>query len=283
MSILPAVPTLADPTPRDLRGWADPSARKVRTSADALLNRAVILTRTRRDWEAGTLTDEGRARLARALVVYLRDEARAAAELFASGQLTERQWRDRLAEITGAGAVATTFALQGHRRINRDDAEELRSAIEGQFRYLTRFVNQVAVGAVPIDGRIVGRSLLYATSAWSAAQAAARSRAARTWTQERSVLGPADHCPGCLQAAAMGWRPIGTITPIGERDCRVNCRCRWEFRGRRPAEGPALGPVALPPGVVLATRNADAPAADAPRPSLLSRLLSPFRRLFGRQ
>lgn len=244
-------PPIAGPLPRDLAAWANPSGRKVRRSADAFLNRALILTRGRREWEAGTLTDEGRARLARALVVYLRDEARAAAELFRDGQLSERQWRDRIAEITGAGSIATTFALQGHRRLNRDDLAELESAIADQVAYLNRFVRQVERGEVPIDGRIVSRSLNYATSPWSAAQVAARSRAARLgFTQERNVLGPAEHCPGCLAEAAKGWQPIGTLVPIGERNCRVGCRCRYEFRGkgaRPPAASVTRRPRPAPP------------------------------------
>lgn len=233
---MPAVPTLADPLPADLARWANPRSLKVRRSADAFLNRALILTKGRKAWQAGEMSEDERARVGRALVVYMRDEARAVAELFVSGDLTRAQWRDRMAEITGPGAVATTWALQGGRRLNRDDARAIEDVLARQFAYLNRFVGQVEAGTVKLDGRIVSRSLLYATSAWSSAQAAARSLARRTWTLERNVLGPADHCRGCLAASAQGWVAIGTLVPVGERDCRVNCRCRYEFKGRQKAK-----------------------------------------------
>jgi hypothetical protein len=48
--------------------------------------------------------------------------------------------------------------------------------------------------------------------------------------EARSVLHPADHCPGCLVEAEKGWQPIGAMVPIGERDCKGNCRCTVEYR-----------------------------------------------------
>jgi len=52
----------------------------------------------------------------------------------------------------------------------------------------------------------------------------------RGYVEERSVLGIADHCDGCLAEAGKGWRPIGTLLPIGGRDCKARCRCHFEYR-----------------------------------------------------
>lgn len=56
---------------------------------------------------------------------------------------------------------------------------------------------------------------------------------------ERSVLHPADHCAGCLAEVAKGWRPIGAMVTIGERDSKGECP---ELRGVPVLRGvPPLG------------------------------------------
>lgn len=74
----------------------------------------------------------------------------------------------------------------------------------------------------------------------------------RGYVEERSVLGIADHCDGCLAEAGKGWRPIGTLLPIGGRDCKARCRCHFEYRS--PAEiaaGPAKNDGSLPKTVPI--------------------------------
>lgn len=46
-------------------------------------------------------------------------------------------------------------------------------------------------------------------------------------TQSRRILGKTDnHCKECLQYAAMGWQPIGTLPlPKTKCTCRSNCLC----------------------------------------------------------
>jgi hypothetical protein len=62
--------------------------------------------------------------------------------------------------------------------------------------------------------------------------------------EELRVLGEADHCSteddpdgdreGCLELAALGWQPIGTLPKIGESVCIVNCHCRFAYRKHGP-------------------------------------------------
>jgi hypothetical protein len=55
---------------------------------------------------------------------------------------------------------------------------------------------------------------------------------ARGMTEERNILGKAEHCPDCVKYAGMGWQPIGTLPrPTKERQCMYNCQCRMEVRG----------------------------------------------------
>jgi hypothetical protein len=49
-------------------------------------------------------------------------------------------------------------------------------------------------------------------------------------TEEENQLHPAEHCQSCLDEAARGWVPIGTLIPIGQRDCLGRCRCTISYR-----------------------------------------------------
>jgi hypothetical protein len=59
--------------------------------------------------------------------------------------------------------------------------------------------------------------------------------------EEKNNLGAREnHCqtkpggrPGCLNMTAMGWVPIGTLTPVGQRQCLSSCGCYPSYRKRR--------------------------------------------------
>lgn len=73
---------------------------------------------------------------------------------------------------------------------------------------------------------------------------------------ERNVLGDADHChtvkasmrstgtPGCPELTALGWVPLGTLPPPGERTCHQNCKCHLEYS--RMVQPMVRSPVLLP-------------------------------------
>lgn len=63
----------------------------------------------------------------------------------------------------------------------------------------------------------------------------------KTFTEERSILDPASsaHChdsdlPGCVEQAALGWQPIGTLVPVGLRTCGTRDRCSTIYRKGKP-------------------------------------------------
>jgi hypothetical protein len=47
---------------------------------------------------------------------------------------------------------------------------------------------------------------------------------------ERRILGLADHCSGCVAAAAQGWQPLGTLPAIGDTPCMGNCKCTFMYK-----------------------------------------------------
>lgn len=97
--------------------------------------------------------------------------------------------------------------------------------------YLQNFAKQVADGAQRVDGKFRQRVKLYVNSARGVFHETRRkAERVRGMTEERNVLTGDEHCPGCLDAAAAGWQPIGTLPPIGTRTCLSHCRCHWAFR-----------------------------------------------------
>ena len=97
--------------------------------------------------------------------------------------------------------------------------------------HLRDFAGQVASGAQRIDGRFRQRVKLYVNSARGVYHETRRKvQQTAGKTMEKNVLSGDEHCPGCLDATAAGWQPIGSLPPIGTRTCLSHCRCHWEFR-----------------------------------------------------
>lgn len=115
------------------------------------------------------------------------------------------------------------------------DLRETEAAVVKQLEYLWGFRDAIREGRQLLTGA-EARAELYARAVWGEAQNLARKKAHRDgFTQERRVLGVADHCqnsgvPGCLEQAALRWQPIGVLVPISATTCRSRCHCHFEFR-----------------------------------------------------
>lgn len=172
----------------------------------------------------------------------------------AVGRLSLAEWeREMRRQIRDAHATAHAMARGGWKRMTPSDWGRVGAAVREQYKYLSAFAAGIETGAVPRTKALAARARLYA-------EAARRSHfeterwlmANRGYVEERSVLGIADHCDGCLAEAGKGWRPIGTLLPIGGRDCKARCRCWFEYRS--PAEiaaGPAKNDGSLPKTVPI--------------------------------
>ena len=141
-------------------------------------------------------------------------------------------WALRMAGISVTSAlVAGAFAAGGWAQLDlvRDDVEEHLAAELG---YLDIFADDVADGRVPRDGHFVRRAMLYGAAGWGLYMLL-RGREARRrgYGEEHSILDPgAEHCQECVGETDKGWQPLGSLIPIGSRQCRSGCRCRFEYR-----------------------------------------------------
>ena len=141
--------------------------------------------------------------------------------------ITLAEWQTQMAtEIkllhTGAAAVGRG----GWAQMTPSDWGWTGQRIRAQYGWLRNFAHDVAVGHQPMDGRVLARAAMYAEAARSTQREMQRFNAQTIGrTQERNVLGAAEHCGGCLDATSRGWVPLGSLPAIGARTCRSRCRC----------------------------------------------------------
>lgn len=146
-------------------------------------------------------------------------------------------WALQMAGISKASAlIAGAFAAGGWALIN-PALPDIETFIASELGYLNDFADDVAAGQVPRDGRFVRRAMLYGAAGWGFYMLIRGLRARdKGYDEERSVLDPgAEHCVQCVGEAGQEWQPIGSLIPIGSRQCRSHCRCRMQYRNRQGA------------------------------------------------
>ncbi len=141
-----------------------------------------------------------------------------------------RDWRTGVWRRLRIVALALTAATLGDDITPQVELDVLRELL-AQERLLDRFTRQVQSGQQGRHGGLLARVALYASALRVVALAVERTQQIRKGTrEERRMLGKAEHCRGCLAAAAQGWVPIGTLPAIGDTECKVNCHCQFIYR-----------------------------------------------------
>lgn len=111
-----------------------------------------------------------------------------------------------------------------------DAAATAGRLLRQQRAYLDRMFADITGGRQKRDGTLTRRAMMYAGSGWGAAAEMSRLMAVgEGWHFEENVLGDAEHCGGCIEETGRGRVPIGTLVPIGQRDCLSNCRCYLRY------------------------------------------------------
>lgn len=149
------------------------------------------------------------------------------------GKISLASWQSgMLQEIKSVNVAASALANGGWAQMTPSDWGYTGSLIKEQYNYLRNFAEQVASGEQALDGRALVRSDLYGDAAnGTYSDMRGRLFIADGYEEEIAVLEPgADHCDGCLERAAEGWQPIGTLSDIGDEDCQARDRCVKRYR-----------------------------------------------------
>lgn len=157
---------------------------------------------------------------------------RQASERLRSGALSLDQWFDTMTrEIKNVHLSSAALAKGGFAQMTQADYGSAGGIVRREYGFLRRFGEQIASGEQPLDGRFLQRAEQYVKAGRETYhRTERREKEKRGFTEERSILNPADHCDECVAEAARGWVSIGAIVPIGNRICRSNCKCEIEYQ-----------------------------------------------------
>lgn len=149
-----------------------------------------------------------------------------------AGQISLAQWQVAMAQqIKISHLAAGAAAKGGWAQLSQADYGAIGAQIKKQYSFLQGFADEIASGKQKLNGSLLRRARMYNDAANGTFETIRRRDAVGGGaTEERRVLGKAEHCIDCLDYAGRGWQPINTLPPIGASICRTNCRCRFEFR-----------------------------------------------------
>lgn len=159
------------------------------------------------------------------------EEMRDVSGRYSDGAISIEVWRASMQElIEDANIAGYILGLGGIGQMEAGDYSGLDGLVVDQLVYLDKFEkdapNMTKAG-------IVNRAGMYASSAqqsfWLALEKAKKKAGL---TQERVVLGNAEHCQTCIAWSDDGWQPLGTFPPLGAgySECLMHCRCHKEYR-----------------------------------------------------
>lgn len=148
-----------------------------------------------------------------------------------NGTISLTRWRAEMREmIKSVHLYDAALAKGGFAQMSPADYGRVGQIVRGEYGWLERFARDLASGKQRLDGTFAQRALQYAEAGRDTYHQTERAvMKAAGFTREWNILHPADHCAGCLGETALGKVPIGSLIPIGRRDCRRRCRCSLGF------------------------------------------------------
>lgn len=158
----------------------------------------------------------------------------AAIELASTGALDPDAFRAQMREeIKDAYIDQYILGIGGRDQMTAADWGSVGGMIADQYRYLDGFIDEIRAGTLT-EEQIRARAGMYINSSREAFERATQRNAQELKLTEMAwTLGEAEHCPDCLDLAAMGWVPMGTITQYpggGQTQCLTNCQCHIAYR-----------------------------------------------------
>lgn len=135
-------------------------------------------------------------------------------------------------EVKTAFINNAAAAKGGYAQLTASDFGRVGNEVKKQYQFIDNFVTELYGGVVKTGTKgFLSRVQLYFNTARAFFYKMDREvQEIAEMTEERNRLHPAEHCSECLAMSAMGWVPIGTLVPIGERECVGNDRCDMEYR-----------------------------------------------------
>lgn len=145
------------------------------------------------------------------------------------GEITRADWQAALIEeikdlFINAARAASGGELAGATLMT------LNAELGRQALYLARLGSQLENNAQPPNGVLLVRAGMYAHAARGFYELVRRQmEEAAGMDVEWNERGSFDSCHDCIQMTRLGKVPIGTLIPIGARQCLTRCRCTIHY------------------------------------------------------
>jgi hypothetical protein len=161
--------------------------------------------------------------------------------MLVDGNITFDQWQSSIREqIKAAHLQAAIIGHGGRSGMGSAEYGRVGQRLRSEYAYLQGFARDL-LGARLSGAVAVARAGLYAQSVrgsfWRGTELRKQEQG---FSLMRRILDPqAQHCQDCLDFAARGVVPIGSVPLPGQRcACRARCRCRIEYlRQQFPSVG----------------------------------------------
>lgn len=155
------------------------------------------------------------------------------AQKLINGEISLAQWQIEMkAFIRVLHREAALVAVGGADNMTPVLWGYLGYLVKLQYQYLDGFAADILKNPQAwMNGKLLVRMGLYKQAEWGTFEQMVRfMKKMEGWTEERRMLGVADHCTGCLEQAGLGWQPINILAPIGSQQCSTNCHCIFVYR-----------------------------------------------------
>jgi hypothetical protein len=148
------------------------------------------------------------------------------------GRLTLAEWETQFAlTIKRLACASGALAKGGWAQMTPADWGKVGWEVRRQYEFLHNFALDIGTGKQAMDGRMLVRARMYGQAVRGIYEEVRRADAVDAGkTQERRILGVAEHCLDCVDYARRDWQPIGTLPRIGNSQCLTNCHCTFEYR-----------------------------------------------------
>lgn len=149
-----------------------------------------------------------------------------------AGTLDLATWQLQMTSNLKAGHLAVGAAgYGGLAELSPSRLAVIEARLTTELGYLDNWARALAGGDAPLDDRMLVRAGLYGQAVrGTAGDIAGRQAALGGAVEERNVLDAAESCVGCRAATRAGWVRIGTLPPVGQRNCLANCACHLIYR-----------------------------------------------------
>lgn len=147
------------------------------------------------------------------------------AQRVSSGELTVGQWEAASrAAIKEAWTVQYAYGAGGRRAVTTEMRAELGDLITQQYGYLNGFARDLANGTMS-EAQVLARAGLYGDAAVLGYESGVSAAWAGTESEWHNISNSADPCGECPALSALGWRPAGSFSLPGQRECKARCKC----------------------------------------------------------